>query len=78
MSGLNPSDATDTPPPPSQESRRKPRVFLGTFWMLVTLVLVVVGFSNPARSWGLILLGIATLAYSIYLYRGGRFGFWFF
>jgi len=58
--------------------RRKPRLFLGTFWVVVTLVLLVLGFSSPAHNWGLILLGIATLAYSIYLYRGGRFGFWFF
>jgi uncharacterized membrane protein len=53
-------------------------VFLGTFWILVTLLLLVVGFTNPAHAWGLILVGIATFAYSIYLYRGGRFGFWFF
>lgn len=80
MSDPNPQDLSDAPPPlpPAQTLRRKPRVFLGTFWILVTFVFLGVGFANPADAWALILLGIATFAYSIYLYRGGRFGCLFF
>jgi hypothetical protein len=57
---------------------KKPRIFLGTFWLAITVLLAAVGFAIPAGDCWCILLAIATLAYSIYLYRGGRYGFWFF
>jgi len=63
--------------PAARQLKRKPRVVLGTFWLVVTALLAWAGFANLASAWWCLLLAIATLAYSIYLYRGGRFGFWF-
>jgi hypothetical protein len=75
------SDSGNDPLPTApiqHELKRKPRYFLGTFWLAITVLLGAVGFTNPAGAWWCILLAIATFAYSIYLYRGGRYGFWFF
>jgi len=47
---------------------------LGTFWLIIGVLLLVAGFAGSG--WG-VLLGIAAIAYAIYLYRGGRYGFWF-
>lgn len=69
----NPQNPESTMPV-SAEFKRKPRIMLGTFWLLIAALLIFVGFSG---TWWIALLGIATFAYSIYLYRGGRFGFWF-
>lgn len=55
---------------------RRPRYVLGTFWLIVA-VLIVVG-AIAGRHWWLIVIGIAAFVYAIYLYRGGRHGFWFF
>ncbi len=55
--------------------RRRPRWFLGTFWAFWALVSLIVGIAGPHK-W-LILLAIGFGAYSVYLYRGGRYG-WFF
>ena len=54
---------------------RKPRIVLGTFWLFVAIGLVVVGITG-GNAWPVV-LGVASVAYSIYLYRGGRYGFWF-
>ena len=56
--------------------RRRPRYVLGTFWLLVGIVAFFNGFS-PGQHVGL-LIGLLALGYSVYLYRGGHFGFFFF
>jgi cytoskeletal protein RodZ len=61
--------------PVSPELKRKPRFFLGTFWLLIAVLLIALGFVG---TWWLALLGVALFVYAIYLYRGGRFGFWVF
>lgn len=53
---------------------RKPRYVLGTFWMVVAIILFIAGFMG---NWWGFLLGLGSVAYAIYLYRGGRYGFWF-
>jgi hypothetical protein len=53
--------------------RRKPRYLLGTFW-LVLGVLAVIGGITGGKPIGF-LIGPALIAYAVYLYRGGRFGF---
>jgi cbb3-type cytochrome oxidase subunit 3 len=53
--------------------RRRPRYVLGTFWLILAFIAVIGGFSDGQFS--TVLLGIAMAAYSVYLYRGGRFGF---
>jgi len=53
--------------------RRKPRYILGTFWLVVSVCALIGGVGD--RSAGPILVSPLLLAYSIYLYRGGRFGF---
>jgi len=55
--------------------RRKPRYFLGTFWIVVSLFCFIAGFRGL---WWSLLLGLACFAYAVYLYRGGRWGFFFF
>lgn len=55
-------------------SRPRPRYFLGTFWAVVALICLIAGFSGL---WWAVLLAIAAGAYSVYLYRGGKYGFWF-
>jgi hypothetical protein len=52
--------------------RRRPRYILGTFWMLIGLLVFFSGF-NAGAHFGL-LVGPALIAYAVYLYRGGRFG----
>lgn len=54
---------------------RRPRWILGTFWALWAVLFFIAGVAGPAK-W-LILVSIALGAYSVYLYRGGRYG-WFF
>ncbi|HEX3680168.1 MAG TPA: hypothetical protein VHU90_10645 [Galbitalea sp.] len=56
-------------------NKRKPRYVLGTFWIVVAILCFVAGFSGV---WWAMLIGLACVAYAIYLYRGGRYGFWFF
>jgi 1,4-dihydroxy-2-naphthoate octaprenyltransferase len=56
-------------------TKRRPRYVLGTFWLIVAVICFVAGFSGL---WWAILIGLACVAYAIYLYRGGRYGFWFF
>jgi hypothetical protein len=57
---------------------RRPRLVLGTFWLVVGLA-VLIGAFAPATTdkWGF-LLGPLSILYAIYLYRGGRLGFFFF
>lgn len=59
---------------PTQPMRR-PRWILGTFWALFAIVVLIAGIVGP--KW-LLLVAIATGAYSVYLYRGGRYGWFFF
>jgi hypothetical protein len=59
----------------AQGVRGRPRYFLGTFWVVVSLFCFIAGFRGL---WWSVLLGLACFAYAIYLYRGGRFGFFFF
>jgi hypothetical protein len=54
--------------------RRRPRYLLGTFWLILGVVGFFGAFSASGSPW-LFLLGPAMIAYSVYLYRGGRFGF---
>jgi hypothetical protein len=55
-----------------QTVRRKPRYVLGTFWMLLGLSGIIggIGAGNLAS----VLVGVLAALYSVYLYRGGRFG----
>lgn len=62
-------------PSVTPDTRRRPRYILGTFWMIVAVLLFFASFSGG--HWWLIVFAIAAVAYSIYLYRGGRFGVWF-
>jgi hypothetical protein len=55
-----------------QPVRRKPRYVLGTFWLLLGVAGVVGGIAKG--NIGPVLVGFLAVAYSIYLYRGGRFG----
>lgn len=61
--------------PPSSSGKRRPRYILGTFWAVVALMCFIAGFSGI---WWAILVGLGSTAYSIYLYRGGRYGWFFF
>jgi fatty acid desaturase len=54
---------------------RKPRYVLGTFWVIVAILAFIAGATGLWWSW---LVGIACIGYAIYLYRGGRWGFFFF
>jgi hypothetical protein len=53
--------------------RRKPRYLLGTFWLVIGVAVFFGGIAQgkPAG----IIVGPLLIAYSVYLYRGGRFGF---
>ena len=59
-------------PPPGAPARRRPRYLLGTFWLVLGVVGFFSGFS-AGHHIGL-LIGPLLIAYSVYLYRGGRFG----
>jgi hypothetical protein len=48
---------------------------LARFWIIVAMVCFAAGFGGL---WWAFLLGLACIAYAIYLYRGGRWGFFFF
>ena len=52
---------------------RRPRYVLGTFWLILGL-LALIGSISGGNVVG-VLVSLALLAYSVYLYRGGRFGF---
>jgi hypothetical protein len=59
--------------------RRKPRYILGTFWMLIGLASLIFAFTSSASGhlnglWA----GPLLIAYAVYLYRGGRWGFFIF
>lgn len=56
----------------STANGRKPRYVLGTFWLVLGLLAIIGGASSGKAS--AVLLGIAMIGYSVYLYRGGRFG----
>lgn len=70
----NETNTTDAPPVTATGQRRRPRVVLGTFWAVISLLLFVAGFHG---FWQGIVAGVATAGYSVYLYRGGRYGVWF-
>ncbi len=53
--------------------RRRPRYLLGTFWLALG-VLTFIGAISQGKPIGF-LVSPALIAYSVYLYRGGRFGF---
>ena len=53
--------------------RRRPRYILGTFWLALSILMLIAGISDGSA--GPVLVSIALFAYSVYLYRGGRFGF---
>jgi hypothetical protein len=57
----------------STAGARKPRYILGTFWLILGVLALVGGVSSGKAT--ALLLGIAMIGYSVYLYRGGRFGF---
>lgn len=59
---------TDVPMP-----RRRPRLLLGTFWLLAGIAVIFYAFSAEGSAWGL-LGGPLLIAYAVYLYRGGRHG----
>jgi len=58
--------------------RRRPRYILGTFWLILSIASFIYIFSSSSGHLNGLWLGPLLLAYSIYLYRGGRFGFFFF
>lgn len=74
---VNRPSASPTPTRPSAmpSTKRKPRYVLGTFWIIVAVGCFIAGF---AGLWWAFLIALAAVAYAIYLYRGGRYGFWFF
>jgi hypothetical protein len=53
--------------------RRRPRYILGTFWLILGLFGLFGAFTGGGLK--LLLVGPLMIAYSVYLYRGGRFGF---
>ena len=53
--------------------RRKPRYVLGTFWLILGAVGLLGGTAGGKIL--AVLVGGLMIAYSVYLYRGGRFGF---
>jgi hypothetical protein len=60
-------------------TRRKPRYLLGTFWLLIGLASLFFAFTSKASGhlngfWA----GPLLIAYAVYLYRGGRWGFFIF
>jgi 1,4-dihydroxy-2-naphthoate octaprenyltransferase len=71
---MNDSERTARPSAMPSTQAKKPRRALGTFWLIIGVLLLVAGFTG--NGW-CVLLGIAAIAYAIYLYRGGRYGFWF-
>lgn len=71
---MNDSERTARPSAVPSAPKRKSRRALGTFWLIIGALLLVAGFAGSG--WG-VPLGIAAIAYAIYLYRGGRYGFWF-
>jgi hypothetical protein len=54
--------------------RRRPRYVLGTFWLILGLIGFFSAFT-ASGSLSMLLIGPLMIAYSVYLYRGGRFGF---
>ncbi|OOP59410.1 hypothetical protein BMF89_20455 [Arthrobacter sp. SRS-W-1-2016] len=59
--------------------RRRPRYVLGTFWMILGIASLVAAFTATTTGhehgfWA----GPLMIAYSVYLYRGGRWGFFIF
>lgn len=59
--------------------RRRPRYVLGTFWMILGIAGLIAAFASKTAGhengfWA----GPLMIAYSIYLYRGGRWGFFIF
>ena len=50
----------------------KKRSIVWLYWAVITAVLLVGGFTQPAS----FLVAIATGLYTRYLYRGGAFVFW--
>ena len=55
-------------------TRRRPRYILGTFWLILGTFGFFGAFTESGSLW-MLLLGPMMIAYSVYLYRGGRFGF---
>jgi hypothetical protein len=56
------------------QAARKPRWVLGSFWAFWALIGLIATFAGV---WWGILFALAAGAYSVYLFRGGRYGFWF-
>jgi hypothetical protein len=56
----------------STSGARKPRYVLGTFWLVLGVLAIIGGVSGGKAS--ALLVGLAMIGYSVYLYRGGRFG----
>ncbi|MDP9905577.1 hypothetical protein J2S90_002548 [Arthrobacter bambusae] len=52
--------------------RRRPHYIAATFWALITFGAVSYTFSAAPGHLNGIWIGLITLAYTIYLYRGGR------
>jgi len=59
-------------PAPGAPVHRRPRYLLGTFWMVIGVLVFFGGFS-AGHHLGL-LIGPLLVLYAVYLYRGGRFG----
>jgi len=53
--------------------RRRPRWILGTWWLMIGVI--GIGVSISAGNIAEFFIAALCLAYSVYLYRGGRFGF---
>lgn len=57
-------------------ARRRPRYILGTFWMILGIAGLIAAFvaKTPGHEHGF-WVGPLMIAYAVYLYRGGRWGF---
>jgi hypothetical protein len=63
-------------PPTAPHLRPKPHYFAGTFYVLLTIGAVVLAAQSSSPK--LLLIAAVTAAYSVYLYRGGRWVVFFF
>ncbi|WP_422758865.1 hypothetical protein [Paenarthrobacter sp. C1] len=57
----------------------RPRYALGTFWLIIGVAVLIAAFASrfPGHQNGF-WAGPLMIGYAIYLYRGGRYGFFIF
>lgn len=72
------NDPETQSPRNAQVQRRRPHYIAGSFWALITLGAIFYTFSSAPGHLNGIWIGLITLTYTIYLYRGGRWVIFFF